>query len=306
MSRSDPILYVVIHAGLGNQMFQYAAGKALAKHLNCEFVLDCSAYANQSPKTARREYLLDAFRIDAPILEGRAYSPLFAALKQYKLARQFMRRQGAAGFGIPTYEEPCRPFDPELASRQLPAIIRGYWQSERYFEDIAGEIRGDFKLRDGLSENGNRVAERISGAAAAVSVHVRRGDKVTAAIARDRFGHLSTDYYRRAYKFFEDRLSNPLYVIFSDEPDVSRDIFDFFENRIIVDGRSVHPAEDITLMSLCDHHIIANSSFSWWGAWLNPHPDKIVIAPRPWYSPAAIPESDTVDLIPPRWTLLSA
>lgn len=305
-SRTNPNLYVIIHAGLGNQMFQYAAGKALAKRLNTSLVLDRSAYANQSPKTARRDYMLDAFRIDAPTLEGKTYSPLFAALKEYKLARQFMRRQGAAGFGVPIYEEPHRHFDPRLTLLALPVIIRGYWQSERYFAHIGDEIRSDFQLKAPLGDDSRRAADKIASAQTPVSIHLRRGDKVANPKVRDMFSVLSDDYYRRAISLIEERVPNPLFFIFSDEPEAAERFFDFCPNRVVVDGRRGHPAEDLALMSQCDHHIIAVSSFSWWGAWLNPSPDKVVVAPRPWYNPAFAPESDTVDHIPEGWIRLAA
>ena len=289
-------------------MFQYAAGKALAARLGFRLILDCSNFTNPSPKTAVREYALDDFQLSlsGPVLEGRRLSKFGALLKEHKLTRQLLPRQGAAAFGVPSYEEPHKPFDPNLATIDSPVILRGYWQSERYFEDIAAEIRGDFQLKEGLSEHGKKVAGKIADARTAVSIHVRLGDKAADPRVRNKFGHVSDTYFRRAVAFIEKRFTDPLYFIFSDEPDTAQRFLDFCPNSEVVDGRSERPAQDMVLMSLCDHHIITNSSFSWWGAWLNPSPGKVVLAPRPWYNPIVVPERDTVDLLPPGWTCLGA
>lgn len=308
VSGDQRAIYAALSGGLGNQMFQYAAGRALAARLGAGLILDCSNFTNPSHMTAVRNYALDDFQLSlsGPILHGHKLSKPVAFLKRYKLTRQFLRRQGAAALGVQIYDEPHRPFDPGLASLKAPAILRGYWQSERYFEDFSEEIRDDFQLKGGLSENSEKIASKIAGARTSVSVHLRFGDKVENPRARNRYGHVSYAYYRRAVAFIEERLAEPSYFIFSDEPETAQRFLDFCPNGVVVDGRTEPPAQDIRLMALCDHHIITNSSFSWWGAWLNPGLEKIVVAPQPWYNPVSIPESDTIDLLPPGWFRMNA
>lgn len=308
VSGDQRAIYAALSGGLGNQMFQYAAGRALAARLGVGLVLDCSNFTNPPHTTTVRTFALGDFRLSlsGPILLGHKLSKPAAFLKRYKLTRQLLRRQGAAALGIQIYDEPHRPFDPNLVFLNAPTIIRGYWQSERYFEDFAAEIRDDFRLKHGLSENSEQVASKIAEARTAVSVHLRFGDKVSDPRARNRFGHVSDDYFRRAVACIEERFVEPSYFVFSDEPEAAQKFLDLCPNGLVVDGRSEPPAQDIALMALCDHQIITNSSFSWWGAWLNPNPEKVVVAPQPWYNPVFIPESDTIDLLPPGWSRIDA
>ena len=137
MPRDQPILYVAIRGGLGNQMLQYATGKSLARRLGCDFVLDCSHYANQSPRTTRRAYQLDVFQQSAQALWGESTGlaawPPVKLLKRFWLTKPLFRPPGAGGLGVPSYFEPHMRFDPNLADVRPPVVIRGFWHSHRYF-----------------------------------------------------------------------------------------------------------------------------------------------------------------------------
>ena len=192
-------------------------------------------------------------------------------------------------------------FDPEVASLPDGVCLEGYWQSERYFAQVADRVRHDLTLE---KPPAGRDAELLAEIAAgnAVSLHVRRGDYVTDPAASATHGVCPLDYYRRAIAFIAERVADPVFFLFSDDPEWTRANLDLGGAATLVDHNGPDRGhEDLRLMSHCDHHIIANSSFSWWGAWLDPRPQKMVVAPRQWFRDAS---KDTSDLIPESWVQL--
>ena len=179
--------------------------------------------------------------------------------------------------------------------------MEGYWQSYRYFADAADKIRQELTPRDPMEPGNAAVAAEID-AVEAVSLHVRRGDYVTNAGAAPFHGLCSLDYYRAAVNHVRARVGAPHLFIFSDDHDWARDNLRFdLPTTYVVANPPDRGFRDMQLMARCRHHITANSSFSWWGAWLNPRHDKIVVAPQAWF---ADPKIDTRDLIPQGWTRL--
>jgi hypothetical protein len=176
--------------------------------------------------------------------------------------------------------------------------LDGYWQSEKYFQDIAATIRRDFTLATDLSAQDRAVADAIADVNA-VSVHVRRGDYVTDARTRAAHGVCSNEYYLQACDMIIRRQPDPHFFVFSDD-------LDWCRSHLQLPGAATYVGHngpdrdyaDLYLMSQCRNHIIANSSFSWWGAWLNPRSDKVVIAPCQWFSGLDV---DTRDVLPDGW-----
>ncbi len=304
-------VYTAIKGGLGNQMFQYAAGKSLASVAGCGLKLDLSFY-DKPGRATPRDYRLNVFRLDPTIagaselaaVKGSLSKMFLRSRKRRKKARTLLRPLGRWITGN-VYEEPHYHFDPGLFECRAPVLIDGYWQSERYFAGIGDIIRRDFRLREPLSEDSLRMAEEIAEASVSVSVHVRRGDMANNPAIHANFGVCSLDYYRRAIDLIRACQPDPRFFVFSDEPDYVRRTFDFCPDHRLVDGNADRPEEDMFLMSQCDHQIIANSSFSWWGAWLNERPDKVVIAPRQWFSAAKLQRRNTMDLYPDGWFTLA-
>jgi hypothetical protein len=176
--------------------------------------------------------------------------------------------------------------------------LAGYWQSERYFSDIGDVIRQDFTLVAPMVPRRLEIRRRIRDCNA-VSVHVRRGDYASDPAISQSHGTCPPEWYHQTMTRMAGAIENPTFVVFSDDPAWARANLPPSRPMIFVDpGRDGRDAEDIRLMSDCRHHIIANSTFSWWGAWLNPRPDKKVIAPARWFNRA---QHDTRDLIPPGW-----
>jgi hypothetical protein len=269
--------------GLGNQMFQYAAGRSLAERHRTTLILDTRALNRTPAGNTPRAFALDRFRIRARVGSAAELSGIAA-----------LRRAGL----IQPVREGADPAQADLSAVGRTAWLEGYWQSERHFRDIADRLREEFTL-PALSTEGARLREQIL-ACQAVSVHIRRGDYITNPAAHQFHGVLPLTYYQQAAAALA--LDEAHFFVFSDEPEWVRAHVTLPGVLTVVDIRSdQQPHEDLMLMSQCRHHIVANSSFSWWGAWLCQHPGRQVIAPRTWF--AGEPER-AADLVPAAWRRL--
>jgi hypothetical protein len=304
------VITVSLIGGLGNQMFQYAAGKALAERNDVKLALDLSGFKSY----ALRSFLLDRLRVP----EADAYNPLQAGAA--KPANRFVRslwkqrvdrvlkRVGlpALGASANDYREPHFHYDPAFEALGPEASLFGYFQSERYFSPIIDQLRGWFLPREPFGEAASAVLGRIEHSRMPISVHVRRGDYLNPGTAQFH-GVLGETYYREAVKRIATALDEEAdFYVFSDEPAAAEKILSFVPPSRLncVRGDPDRPWEDMALMARCRHHVIANSSFSWWGAWLNPSPDKVVVAPRAWFAPAELKKLNLADLYPPGWVLV--
>jgi len=294
------MIIVKLMGGLGNQMFQYAAGCRLAHQNGSELRLDHSFLESGKYVATPRNYELQHLNVrcrrasvaDCSTLVLRGYPPLRRYLASWLPVSQQIARSSR------TIRERFFKFDPALLEAGDNVYLEGYWQSERYFADVAGILRGEFAVREPLHGENLQVARAIA-AGCAVSLHVRRGDYVTDQQTAAFHGVCGLDYYRRAVAEILRQVAAPHFFVFSDDPRWVRENLQLSAPTSFVDHNGPdHGHEDMRLMSLCRHHIIANSSFSWWGAWLNPSTDKIVIAPQQWFNDPAV---DTSDLLPPSW-----
>jgi hypothetical protein len=275
--------------GLGNQMFQYAVGRALALRRGAELRIDRRSFA---------EYKLHAYGLDCFRAEVQDAPPeALPALGGEGFVRRSIRRLGL-GTRLRTYHEPDFAFHPEVLALPDDTYLEGYWQSERYFADVADAIRADFQVaRPPSAENAQWL--QMVASTPSVSLHVRRGDYVSNATSSLVHGACSIDYYGRAIAWYRERLGEPVFFVFSDDPAWVREHLPFGASRhhFVANNDASTNYEDLRLMAACRHHIIANSTFSWWGAWLNPSPDKQVVAPLRWFRTDAIPEQDVVPAV---------
>lgn len=296
---TERAVYVRLKGGLGNQMFQYAAALSLAGQCGCPLKLDLSYF----PTDPLREFGLDAFGLAGPVASKEEIDT-FSANKGWR--RKIGKTVGRPDLLLPDglYVEPHFHFAEDFFNRTPPVLLDGYWQSEKYFAGRADDVRAAFSSDAPKSLLSQATHERIDAAGNSVSVHVRLGDYVTGKAASKMSGSCTPDYYRRAVDTLDRALDAPTYFIFSDEPQRASELLGFIENRIVVTGDPARPAGDLALMSACKHHIIANSSFSWWGAWLNPDAEKFVIAPRLWFSRDYLRKHDAADLYPENWLTL--
>ena len=287
-----------IIGGMGNQMFQYAAGRALSLQLGQPLRLDISCFVGYGLHHGFE--LHRVFNCQSEIADesdlrrilGWQYSSGIRKL----VARQRLAMFRNNGFIV----EPYFHYWPDIKNVPQDCYLDGYWQSERYFKDVASVIRADFTFKTSLANRNAEIAEHI-GQLNSVSLHIRRGDYATDPNTNATHGLCSLDYYRKAVQFVADRIRHPHFFVFSDDIAWVKDNLKIdLPCRYIDHNYDSESYNDMWLMSLCQHHIIANSSFSWWGAWLNPSPEKIVVAPKKWFAN----ENNVNDLIPQEWVTL--
>ena len=292
---------VKICGGLGNQMFQYAAGRALAIRTEAELLLDISWYEAPDANTTRK-YMLNIFPITAKIYNNPKLWPL--AKKKGFIRHCVQRLISLKSFSISNVKvlEPHYHYWEGFEKLQKPVYLEGYWQSENYFASIDSVIRNDFLFPSKISYVTKSILNSIFANKNSVSVHVRRGDYVSNSNTRSFHGCCSSDYYKNAINYIKHSFPEAHLFIFSDDPDwVSNNFFTFGLHATFVDlAMPDEPWHDCHLMSLCKHHIIANSTFSWWGAWLSVA-DGITVAPRVWF---ADPKMRSQSPCPKRWRLL--
>ena len=291
------MIVTCIYGGLGNQMFQYAVGRCLAKLRDTELKLDTTFFPHV--KGTPRKYELNVFSI----VEDFATDREIRALRGDDPNRGVRVLRKVTGALLPSskgtyFKEPTMAFDPSVFDTRGDVYLEGYWQSEKYFREAEETIRADFRFRDEPTGRNREMAERI-GATPSVSIHVRRGDYVTNEAAIRRFGFRGAEYVDRAVKTILDRCSDAVFYVFSDDIAWCRGNLNPGRETVFVDQNAEGGHhEDMRLMSLCRHNIITNSSFSWWAAWLNANPDKTVIAPKEWYREGA---GSSADLVPESW-----
>jgi hypothetical protein len=291
-------------------MFQYAAGKALAERHGVDLVLDLSGFRNY----ALRSFLLDRLLVPEAAgssAQAEAKAKVVANFLSAKWKGRFDRLRGKAGLpklspSPQEYREPHFHYDPAFEAVGPQTSLFGYFQSERYFGSIAADLRNWFSPREPFGGLAADMLGWIERSRLPVSVHVRRGDYLNPGTA-EFHGVLGELYYRQGLERLEAEISQePELFVFSDDARAAEQVLNFVpKSRLVhVRGDPERPWEDMALMARCRHHIIANSSFSWWGAWLNRSPDKVVVAPRAWFAPAELKKLNTADLYPPGWLLV--
>jgi hypothetical protein len=290
-----------IIGGLGNQMFQCAAGLALAKKHGVPLLLDTRLFQNYDLRP--EGFVLDrVFKIDATVAEEHEIRNLIgwrASLIGHRLMREeslsFLR-------GKTYYHQKGFAFNCEFLTLPSTCYFAGYWQTERYFKDEKELIWKQFTFKPPLNGKNKELANHIRQTYGAVSIHVRRGDYVSDSKTNAGHGVCGITYYQNAMRHIEKQVKNPVYFVFSDDVAWVRKHLPLDREHTFVDhNQGQESFNDMHLMSLCQHHIIANSSFSWWGAWLNSNPDQIVIAPKYWYKNK---DWDSRDIAPENWEQL--
>lgn len=296
--------------GLGNQMFQYAAGLALAERRRTVLKLDVTWFKERAEFAAHNRYALSCLNVteqfatkeEVDRVRGRALSRSERLLAAAARGLRLRRLADLHAPGGNWHMQRSLKFYPEFLELPDDTYLDGMWQSERYF---AGEtenvLRQHFGFRYPAPPAVAAMAERIRGSPSA-SVHFRRGDYVTNEKFSREIGVLGFDYYRRALSRLKESHPGVTLYIFSDDLDeVERSFKPEGPHVFVRVGAAWHAYDKIRLMSLCDHSIISNSTFAWWGAWLNPNPRRLVIAPDPWL--AGRPD-ESAEVVPAHWLRL--
>jgi hypothetical protein len=279
MDRKGRIIARVL-GGLGNQLFIYAAARRMALVNDAELIMDdVSGFAHD--REYQRHFQLDHFNICCQRASATDRLEPFGRLRRYVKRRWNMRQP----FERRSYIRQERSgFDSRLLYFQPRGTVylEGYWQSEGYFKDVEEQIRRDLRIQPPADTQNQAIANQI-GRSTAVAVHVRffDGPQVSNADGPPS-NNADRDYYHRAFAEIEQRVPSAHYFVFSDRPEPARTMMPLPEKRVtIVDhnqGDNMAYA-DLWLMTQCQHFVIANSTFSWWGAWLANNPEKIIIAP---------------------------
>lgn len=289
------MIIVKLIGGLGNQMFQYAAGRSLAYKYRTELKLDIRDFKNYT----LRNYDLSSFDIIESFATPFDLSRIL--FPSDRLAVKVFKSVTWNVFHIQPIKyikELEYSFQQSFLKLSDNIYLDGYWQSEKYFLDIENIIRKEFSVVNPLTSTSKDLAGQIKNCEA-VSLHVRRGDYVSDPKTNSVHGICGVDYYSNAIDMIRERIENPHFFIFSDDPEwACCNIKSDAPTTYVRHNDCSNDYEDMCLMRMCKHHIIANSSFSWWGAWLSENPEKIVIAPQKWFNSKNM---DTRDLIPVKW-----
>lgn len=282
-----PIVIAKLKGGLGNQMFQYATARAVALKNKAELKFDITdTFVNPD-----RPYRLDTFAVEATMASPEEIQQF---RRRWPLAKLFSRQNKQKN--ISYIKEKTTRFDPAVLKIKGSAYLDGYWQSEEYFKKIGDVIRKELAVKKTATGKNGSLLKLIQ-ATESVCLHVRRGDYVTSKISNLSHGTCSPEYYQAAIKRLKKKLAQPHFFVFSDDLAWAKENLAIGDQSTFVGGNQAAPQEDLRLMSNCQHFITANSTFSWWAAWLSSNPKKIVIAPRQWFRSM----HDDRDLIPKRW-----
>ena len=282
----ENLIIINFDGRMGNQMFQWAFARAYQAKNGIMPIFD------DSLETLKLQpfNLLKTLKV--------VPKPFFNKfLRKTIPLRKLRNKLTEIKYTLPTTQEAnfCT-FEEKLLSIQAPAYIRGFFQTEKYFSNIRQELLEDFRLIKPLNKKNKEILEQINNTNS-ISVHFRRGDYLKARVANI-FGACSEEYYQKGIDEIASKLDKkPTIFVFSDDINWVKENITFKYDTVYVDANSGKQGFfDLELMKNCKHNIIANSSFSWWGAWLNENPDKIVIAPTPW-----LDNKDNNDLIPEDW-----
>jgi hypothetical protein len=270
--------------GLGNQMFQYAFARNLSIELNRELLIDISAFNEYK----LHDFALLHFNINSKLIEKFHYDITGPNLKSIQILKERSL----------LYQK-----DLKINNSKDIIYLDGYWQSENYFKKNVNVIISDLRIISSLSDLDKEIINLINKTTIpVVSMHIRRGDYVANSVTNEIHGTCSIDYYKRAFNVMKNKLSSEfLVIIFSDDFEWVKNNFDFIDNSIFCDHNdSKTNFADLYLMNLCNHNIIANSSFSWWGAYSNLSKNKIVIAPAIWFKDFDM-NLTSMNIVPENW-----
>lgn len=288
------MLIVELNGGLGNQMFQYALYTALKAAGKDAYIFD--SVRSDRLNNNKSDKIYDIFTLNYQIAPEKIVyrladvNPAFLS----KARRKIIGKKNLATNYIETDFDDN--YDPKVFLLDT-AYIQGYWQSEKYFKHISEKIRADFSFNVESSPQVREYENKIK-SCESVSIHLRRGDYINNPVFKKLYGDICTDeYYINAVKVMKEKIDNPRFFVFSDDIDGAKQIFKNGPVVFVEGFRGKDAHYDMYLMSCCKYNVIANSSFSWWGAWLNTNEDKIVIGPKKWMNSYKLNETPCVDWI---------
>lgn len=302
---------VRIMGGLGNQLFQYAFGKSIAKESNKEVAYDLSWFDLGADYDHDNLYL-DYFETNYRVADESEVNSIFPLGRRGKrLAERYYKKSPLAAQTVFNYYRDIDPntgyvqnagpfkfrYSPKVYQTGNTAYFDGYWQVKQYVDSVSELLRDELVFQEPSTDEDRKVLSQIN-QSDSVSIHLRRGDYTANNMT------IPLDYYAEAIEKIQSRIEKPSFYVFSDDIEWVENELEINSDTTYVDHNNAETCyEDLRLMSECDHNIIANSTFSWWGAWLNQTENKTVIAPQIWLGR----QTDEVDLLPESWeTILTA
>ena len=276
---------LIASGGLGNQLFQYAAARALSLKLGTKLVVDTRFYPETSKRGAM-QFCLDRLPINAKIVH---YSPWIfnAHCPTRRVWRRFVSERPSR-----RYVEPELRYDPRFLELRPGTIVSGHFHSEKYFSNFSDKIRAELDLS---FQSGHLAKVSRQNTSRTASIHVRRGDYLSVP------GFSMKDpeaFYEKAMQTIRTFVPDIEFLVFSDDIDWCKRRRVFEDCKFYEPEKRSHHIDDLFIMSQCAHHIIANSSFSWWGAWSNWHSGKVVVAPEYWFGEI---KSREAGIVPDHW-----
>jgi hypothetical protein len=301
------MIIVQLQGGLGNQMFQYAAARTLSIRNNTLLKIDLSFLKKGilSENVDYRKYGINNFCIIENIISEEELNNFIRKSKFFaKLKISWLNKKTGYKLPVPkTFWQKGHGYDPEFFLLPKNSYLIGYWQNVKFFAGSEEIIKQDFMFRN-LPDQSNTVFLNRMKKCESVAIHIRRGDFKNLPV----LGTIGREYYIKAINYLTEKLYKPVFFFFSDEMKWVKENFNTINsdcslNYVDINNSTDREVEDMRLMSNCKHNIIGNSTFGWWGAWLNTNPGKIVIAPEKLFAEPSI-DNQLQGMIPDNWMRL--
>lgn len=295
------MIIVRLRGGLGNQLFQFAAAHSLATVKGVQLKSDLYTYT----KHPFRKYELHNFNISLP----EATRDEVHRFTGSNFISRYLNKKSNYFYCPTVFAQPHYHFYEDFFSLPVPIYLSGYWQSEKYFSNVADSLRKMITPSKPLDQRNSDLIASVR-STDSVAIHIRRTDYTSTSF----FKPMDLDYYQRALEAIGKKISKPRFVVFSDDIAWSKQQLKDLADATFVDHNTgADSYKDLLVMAACRNQIIANSTFSWWAAWLNNTPGKTAIAPAKWFHNTYLTNKEPVypsrfyntrDLIPPSWTQL--
>jgi hypothetical protein len=289
------MIVVRLMGGLGNQLFQYATGRHLAYLNNTELFVDTSFLQATIENNTPRNYELGSFNVVSNIADEKLLHSFHGC--EFSATDLLLTKIISLG-KYNKYKFDDYGFDEHLLELKGNYYLRGFFQSEKYFNAIQEIIREELTVKSEFITKDESLIQNIK-VQNSVSIHIRRGDYIRNLSSMEAHGLCSKDYYTKSIEFIKRELGNDVhFYLFTDDAKWVQNEMHWEINSTLIENKTT--IEDFYLMSLCKHNIIANSTFSWWAAWLNNYPDKKVILPKHWLNNLL---SETIQIAPKNWII---
>jgi len=293
------MVIINLKGGLGNQLFEYASALAIATARNQKLAFDVQSFMSDS---YGRQYAFEPFKINYRLYAQEDINSFLKLTLQERILNYLKPRESKRYYSLRDQE-----FDPSILNATVKnQYLNGYFANPSYFEDIRPELLQQVSLKENLQTNAFKNKVKWIKQNKFISVHIRRADYISDKGANQLFETLRRDYYDRCIAHFEaDASCSKKFLFFSDDIEWVKSEFQDLDHCYFIEEPELYKDYyDLMLMASCEHNIIANSTFSWWGAWLNTNPEKTVLAPQKWYRNEHYQKNyQTFTFIPKTWLL---